>query len=127
RVFASSASAYARAITAAVPDDAELVLAHGQVDGRTGTAFDALLHTAPTARVDAAHATVGPDTIAKFLFTSGSTQQPKGVITTQRMLCANQQMSQQGFPALAEEPPVLVDWPPWNHGSGGNHHGGPTD
>ena len=31
---------------------------------------------------------VGPDTIAKFLFTSGSTKLPKGVINTQRMLCA---------------------------------------
>ena len=65
-----------------------------------------------------------PDTIAKFLFTSGSTKLPKGVINTQRMLCANQQMIRQCFPTLAEEPPVLVDWLPWNHTFGGNHNVG---
>ncbi len=38
-----------------------------------------------------AHLSVGPDTIAKFLFTSGSTGQPEGaVINTQRMMCSNQ-------------------------------------
>ncbi|MFM2069660.1 MAG: hypothetical protein RLZZ584_4569, partial [Pseudomonadota bacterium] len=61
---------------------------------------------------------------AKFLFTSGSTKQPKGVINTQRMLCANQQMIRQTMAFLAEEPPVLVDWLPWNHTFGGNHNCG---
>ena len=98
--------------------------ATGALDGRETTAFAALAATAPTAAVDAAHARVGPDTIAKFLFTSGSTKLPKGVINTQRMLCANQQMIRQCFPTLAEEPPVLVDWLPWNHTFGGNHNVG---
>jgi feruloyl-CoA synthase len=84
------------------------------------------LATDPTAAVDAAHAAVGPDTIAKFLFTSGSTKLPKGVINTQRMLCANQQQILQCFPTLGEEPPVLVDWLPWNHTFGGNHNVGLT-
>ena len=74
--------------------------------------------------MDAAHGAVGPDTIAKFLFTSGSTKQPKAVITTQRMLCANQQQMLQCFPVLGDEPPVLVDWLPWNHTFGGNHNVG---
>ena len=69
-----------------------------------------------------AHGHVGPDTIAKFLFTSGSTKQPKGVINTQRMICANQQMLRQCFAFMAEEPPVLIDWLPWNHTFGGNHN-----
>jgi len=73
-------------------------------------------------RVDEAHARTGPDTIAKFLFTSGSTGQPKAVINTQRMLCANQQMLVQSLPYLAEVPPVLVDWLPWHHTAGGNHN-----
>jgi feruloyl-CoA synthase len=125
-VFASSATAYASAIAAAVPADAEVVLAHGSLQHHATTPFDTLLASAPTQRIADAHAAIGPDTIAKFLFTSGSTRQPKGVITTQRMLCANQQMIQQCFPTLAEEPPVLVDWLPWNHVFGGNHNVGLT-
>jgi feruloyl-CoA synthase len=72
--------------------------------------------------VDEAHAAVGPDTIAKFLLTSGSTGQPKAVINTQRMLCSNQQMLTQSLPSLHSEPPVLVDWLPWNHTAGANHN-----
>jgi feruloyl-CoA synthase len=123
-VFASNASAYGRAIAAAVPADTELVSTSGEVAGRRTTSFDALLATVPGVQADAAHARVGPDTIAKFLFTSGSTKLPKGVVTTQRMLCSNQQMLLQCFPGFAEEPPVLVDWLPWNHVFGGSHNVG---
>lgn len=66
-------------------------------------------------------AATGPDTIVKFLFTSGSTKLPKAVINTQRMVCANQQQIAQSMPATVESPPVLVDWLPWNHTAGGNH------
>jgi feruloyl-CoA synthase len=125
-VFAASASAYGKAIVATVPADATVVLGHGAIEGRHTISFDTLLATVPTAQVDAAHARVGPDTIAKFLFTSGSTKLPKGVINTQRMLCSNQQMILQCFPALGEERPVLVDWLPWNHTFGGNHNVGLT-
>jgi feruloyl-CoA synthase len=81
--------------------------------------------------VTAAAARVGRDTIAKFLFTSGSTGVPKAVINTHGMICANSQMKRQVAPCLAEEPPVMVDWAPWNHTAGGNsnfsiilHNGG---
>ena len=67
-------------------------------------------------------ATVGPDTVAKILFTSGSTGAPKGVINTQRMLCSNQEAIGQVWPFLDDEPPVIVDWLPWNHTFGGNHN-----
>jgi feruloyl-CoA synthase len=123
-VFASSASGYGRAIQAVVPAGTQVVLTQGTIDGRKTLSFDDLLATPATAAVDAAHAKVGPDTIAKFLFTSGSTKLPKGVINTQRMLCANQQMLRQCMRFLAEEPPVLVDWLPWNHTFGGNHNVG---
>ena len=122
-VFASG-PAYAKAIAAVVPADTPVVLTEGEIAGRATRSFAELLATAPTAAVDAAHAKVDADTIAKFLFTSGSTKLPKGVINTQRMLCANQQMIRQCFPALAEEAPVLVDWLPWNHTFGGNHNVG---
>ena len=124
-VFASGPE-YAKAIRAVVDPDIELVLAEGRIDGRVATPFDALLATTPGVGVDEAHARTGPDTIAKFLFTSGSTRVPKGVVNTQRMLCANQQMICQGMAFLADEPPVLVDWLPWNHTFGGNHNTGIT-
>jgi feruloyl-CoA synthase len=85
------------------------------------TAFSDLLTPTPTAAVDAAHDAVGPDTIAKFLFTSGSTGIPKCVINTQRMWCSNQVMLQQALAYFAAEPPVIVDWAPWHHTAGGNH------
>ncbi len=121
-VFAAAGAPFARAIAACVPADVEVVLATGALEGRKTTAFADLLATTPGAEEAAAHAKVGPDTIAKFLFTSGSTKQPKGVINTQRMLCANLQQIRQSFAFLEEEPPVLVDWLPWNHTFGGNHN-----
>ncbi|HUH87254.1 MAG TPA: feruloyl-CoA synthase [Pusillimonas sp.] len=84
--------------------------------------FSELLAGGDDAAVQAAFEQVGPDTIAKILFTSGSTGYPKGVINTQRMMCASQQAKLQLWPFLREHPPVLLDWLPWNHTFGGNHN-----
>ncbi|HEX9810680.1 MAG TPA: feruloyl-CoA synthase [Burkholderiales bacterium] len=115
---------FAPAIDAVGRHGAELVVSANPKDGVPSTAFAALADTAPGAEVDRAFARVGPDTIAKFLFTSGSTGMPKAVINTQRMLCSNQQSWAQTYPFLAERPPVLVDWLPWNHTFGGNNNFG---
>ncbi|MFJ2676695.1 feruloyl-CoA synthase [Pseudomonas sivasensis] len=123
-VFVSDAAVYQRAIEAVLPAETPLISVRGEVPGRTRVSFDSLLKTPSGAEAEAAFDATGPDSIAKFLFTSGSTKLPKAVITTQRMLCANQQMLLQTFPVFGEEPPVLVDWLPWNHTFGGSHNVG---
>ncbi|HVE53546.1 MAG TPA: feruloyl-CoA synthase, partial [Ramlibacter sp.] len=125
-VFVPDAARYGKAVLATVAPDVEVVVASGTLEGRQATAWDALLQTEPTAAVEAALEKTGPDTITKFLFTSGSTKLPKAVINTHGMWCANQQQMRQSMPVLAEEPPVLVDWRPWNHTFGGNHNVGLT-
>lgn len=116
---------YLAAIGAAVPTETEVVLSEGGADAAIThrcTPLSALRATVPTPALETAMRATGPDTIVKFLFTSGSTNLPKAVITTQRMLCANQQQILQSMPILGQEPPVLVDWMPWNHTAGGNHN-----
>lgn len=101
-----------------------ILLAGTEIVGTASTPFAELENTTPTSAVDEAHARVTPDTIAKILFTSGSTGAPKGVINTQRMLCSNQEIIRSSMQFLADEPPVLCDWLPWNHTFGGNHNFG---
>ena len=122
-VFAQDAR-YAKAMAAAVGDDVGIVMAEGQLEGRAVTSFAELCATPVTPAVDQAMAAIVPDTIVKFLFTSGSTKLPKAVINTHRMWCANQQQMTQSMPVLLEPPLVLVDWLPWNHTFGGNHNFG---
>ncbi|MEP6502712.1 MAG: feruloyl-CoA synthase [Betaproteobacteria bacterium] len=120
-VYAADAG-YAAAIEATVAPDIPVILGSGRLPGRGGASFESLLDTVPRHDVDAAHAAIGAGTIAKFLFTSGSTKAPKAVVTTHGMLCANQQMLRQAMAFLADEPPVLVDWLPWSHTFGSNHN-----
>jgi len=125
-VFASDGARYARALEAAIPAETELVVTQAPPPGRRCTTFAELAATAATNEVEAAHAAIGPETLSKFLLTSGSTGMPKAVIHPQRMLTSNPQMVTDCLPFLAEEPPVLVDWLPWNHTFGGNHNFGLT-
>jgi feruloyl-CoA synthase len=119
-VFAASGQKFRRALDATLPADAELVVTEDPLPG--ATLFSDLTSThAPGPPAD-----VTGDTIVKFLFTSGSTGMPKGVINTQRMWCSNQAMIAACLPFLTDEPPVLVDWTPWNHTFGGNHDVGLT-
>jgi len=122
-VFAEDGVAYERALKVIAPG-IEIVTSISPPKSLRVTSLGELASTAETTAVDAAHRVVGPETIAKILFTSGSTGHPKGVINTQRMLCSNQAMLSSVFPFLTEEPPVLCDWLPWHHTAGGNHNFG---
>jgi len=122
-VYATLGQPFARAIAHTVPADVDVVVASEAIDGRANGSLADLLATPPTT-VDSVNRVLNGDSVAKFLFTSGSTKLPKAVTTTHRMLCANQQMLLQTFPCFAERPPVLLDWLPWNHTFGGSHNVG---
>jgi feruloyl-CoA synthase len=125
-VFADDATKFAAALRANVPAGTEIAASRGEMPGRGVTMLTELLATPEHPRLDAAHDAIGPDTIAKFLLTSGSTGNPKAVINTQRMISANQVMLRETLAFLKDEPPVIVDWLPWNHTFGGNHNIGLT-
>ncbi|MBX9840373.1 MAG: feruloyl-CoA synthase [Xanthobacteraceae bacterium] len=120
-MFAADGRAFERAIAAAFPGDVEIVVSRNPPSARRCTGFSDLANTEATSAIDAAHGRAGPDTIVKFLFTSGSTGEPKAVINTNRMWCANQEMLRAGLAFVQDEPPVIVDWSPWHHTAGGNH------
>lgn len=122
-VFVNRVAPFTRALRAVFPADTEVLSLDAESPDIPTTALSSLYDADP-GEAAAAHAAVSADTIAKFLFTSGSTKQPKAVPNTQRMLCSNQEMLRHMFPFLAEAPPVLVDWLPWHHTFGGNHNVG---
>src|SRR5450432_310265 len=125
-VFADDVGKFADVLAANVPAGTEIAASYGALPGRDLTLLADLMATPLHPGLDAAHQAIGPDTIAKFLLTSGSTGHPKAVINTQRMICANQVMLRETLAFLKDEPPVIVDWLPWNHTFGGNHNIGLT-
>ena len=121
-VFVAEGKPFEAALAAVMQPGMMLVNARNALPGVVS--FETVLATTPTAAVDDANRAVNGDTVAKFLFTSGSTGMPKAVVNTQRMICANQVMIGEALAFLKDKPPVMVDWLPWNHTAGGNHNFG---
>jgi feruloyl-CoA synthase len=117
-VYVADTGPFAKAL--AVLGNVEIVASKNSANLERVTSFDQLAQTKPGAALDKAVASIGKDTIAKFLFTSGSTNLPKGVISTHGMLTANQEMIVSVWPYLKETPLILCDWLPWNHTFGGS-------
>jgi feruloyl-CoA synthase len=120
-VYVADTGPFAKAL-AALDLKAEIVASRNGASMERVTAFNQLAQGRPGPALEQAAAAISSDTIAKFLFTSGSTSLPKGVINTHGMLTANQQQLAQVWPFLDEAPLVLLDWLPWNHTFGANHN-----
>ena len=121
-IFAQSGKVYQKAIEFAKTLFPETIVVTG--DGEDGVYFQEILYTKASADVNIAAAKVNADTIAKVLFTSGSTGLPKGVMNHHGMWCANLQQITQVLPFMQLQPPVFIDWLPWNHTFGSNHNFG---
>jgi feruloyl-CoA synthase len=122
-LYVDNSEPFSKAIAEAMPSDIKVMALENAVSGMN--LADAIA-TEVTQTVMDMEARVNADTVAKLLFTSGSTGMPKAVINTQRMMCANQVMIRETYEFLKNTPPVLVDWLPWNHTAGGNHDIGLT-
>lgn len=119
-VYVSDEARYTAALAAIAPLHDGPVVASRPAEA--ALPFSATSTSRDDTAVGDAFARIGPRTIARFLFTSGSTGAPKAVITTHGMLCANQEQMAAVWPFLNAEPPVIVDWLPWSHTFGGCHN-----
>ena len=120
--FVDDASRYGAAISRPELEGVEIVASLTENAPVKVTAFAELLRGDGSVDLAGVHAKVGPETLAKILFTSGSSSDPKGVLTTQKMMCANQAQIASVLPFLKERPPRIMDWLPWNHVFGGSHN-----
>lgn len=120
--YTDDAGIYASALSLPELERVEIVATKAEGAPGAVTPFASLLDGDASQDADALLARTGPETVAKILFTSGSSSDPKGVLTTQRMMCANQAQIAAVLPFLAERAPRICDWLPWNHVFGGSHN-----
>lgn len=116
-VFADTGAPFAKAFDA-IAQEGRVVINHRDAVAGAVT-FDSLLE-GDVALADAARAALTPQTVVKYLFTSGSTGSPKAVINTNLMICAMQAMVRDCYRFLTKKPPVVLNWAPWNHTAAGN-------
>jgi feruloyl-CoA synthase len=124
-IFVQDGIQYVAALQA-VAGDADIVAAENIPAGISATLLNDLAETEISDAVEKAYHSIQPQTVAKILFTSGSTGLPKGVINTHENISTNWQQITQTFPFLKEEGLEFIDWLPWNHTFGGNHNFGLT-
>jgi feruloyl-CoA synthase len=121
-IFVENPEPFARAIGALDLSGRTLVVSAGAEGISDAVALSDWMAVSPGEEVEEAASKMDLDTIGKVLLTSGSTGMPKGVLNTHRMMVSNQVSIAQIYPFLQDEPPVFLDWLPWNHTFGGNHN-----
>ncbi|MCB1366595.1 MAG: AMP-binding protein, partial [Rhodobacteraceae bacterium] len=119
-IFAQDGARYAAAIAAIRRAGTAVVVVDNHGPLQAALRFGDLEGRDASPAADAAFEAITGATVAKYLFTSGSTGSPKAVINTQSMLMANMGMVADCFRFLEDHPPVFVDWAPWNHTASGN-------
>jgi feruloyl-CoA synthase len=121
-VFAQAGAMFERAFQTLREVDPGLVFVTADGEGEGAIPLSALLATEPTAAVEAAREALDHATVAKYLFTSGSTGMPKGVPQTFGMMSATI-AGGEGLRAEEADPDVVpqsLEWMPWSHISAGN-------
>ncbi|MDO8295350.1 MAG: AMP-binding protein [Caulobacter sp.] len=121
-VFAQLGTMFQNAFNTLKATNPGLVFITADGTGEGAIPLSELTATQPTAAVDAARETLGHATVAKFLFTSGSTGMPKGVPQTFGMMAATI-AGGEGLRAEEVDPdlvPQSLEWMPWSHISAGN-------
>lgn len=121
-IYAGDGNGFLRQLKACGQLDKPIITSTGNIDGMACLALDDFLKTEATEEVEQKQQQITADNIVKFLFTSGSTGDPKVVPTTHRMLCSNQQMLKQTLHLKEEDSLVLIDWLSWHHTFGGSHN-----
>ena len=123
-IFAQSGGSFAQAFATLRALDSNLTFITAEDHRPDSMALDVLLDTKPTSALENALERVGPNTVAKYLFTSGSTGMPKAVPQSHGMMTALiAGLAGLNLPDHVEEPdfvPRTLEWMPWSHISAGN-------
>ena len=119
-IFVQDADEFMPALDAvAAGTDRVVVSVTGASHGRH-VAWSDLVATIPTDRVARAVDDITLDTVAKYMFTSGSTATPKAVTITQRMLVTATASNSMNVDRTRDPyRTLMVDWLPWSHVAGG--------